>query len=82
MHIVFFQKAERVKLPNLQFHKKSHAVLVFVWMSLACMFIAGAYYYHHTEKGKNYEQTMLDVLSYAEQEKIPYRLERVLLGPA
>ena len=37
--------------------------------------IIGAYYYHHTEKGKNYEQTMLDVLSYAKQQEIPYRLE-------
>ncbi len=37
--------------------------------------IIGAYYYHYAEKGKNYEQTMLDVLSYAKQQEIPYRLE-------
>ncbi len=61
-------------LPNQQFHKKSDVVVEFL-ISLACLLIVGAYYYHHTEKGKNYEQTMLDVLSYAEQEKIPYRLE-------
>lgn len=33
----------------------------------------GAYYYYLTEQGKNYEQTMLDIATYAAQESIPYR---------
>ncbi len=43
--------------------------------------IIGAYYYHHTEKGKNYEQTMLDVLRYAKKQEIPYRLEYRIKKP-
>ena len=34
---------------------------------------AGAYYYYLTEANKTYEQTMLDVKAYADQNKIPYR---------
>ena len=33
----------------------------------------GAYYYYHTEPGKNYEQTLLDVNTFALQSGIPYR---------
>ena len=33
----------------------------------------GAYYYYTTELGKNYQETMLDVASYAKRENIPYR---------
>ncbi|CAK8679724.1 unnamed protein product [Clavelina lepadiformis] len=32
----------------------------------------GAYYYYHTEEGKNYETTMLDVVEYAKSTDIPY----------
>lgn len=34
---------------------------------------AGAFYYYHTEPNKDYEQTILDVKSYATQQNIPYR---------
>jgi len=33
----------------------------------------GAFYYYTTEVGKNYEETMLDIASYATKENIPYR---------
>lgn len=33
----------------------------------------GAYYYYKTEDNKNYEQTIIDVKTYADKEKIPYR---------
>ncbi|XP_076436393.1 uncharacterized protein LOC143275932 isoform X2 [Babylonia areolata] len=33
----------------------------------------GAYYYYNTEKGKNYEETLPDVMSYASEQRIPYR---------
>ena len=33
----------------------------------------GAYYYIYTEKGKNYEQTVLDYNTYAKKEKLPYQ---------
>ncbi len=33
----------------------------------------GAYYYYNTIKGKNYQDTMLAVKAYADQEGIPYR---------
>mmetsp|Transcript_3597 Transcript_3597/g.9206 ORF Transcript_3597/g.9206 Transcript_3597/m.9206 type:complete len:812 (-) Transcript_3597:141-2576(-) len=33
----------------------------------------GAYYYYLTEKGVNYEQTLMDVYSYAESVHIPYK---------
>jgi hypothetical protein len=32
-----------------------------------------AYYYYTTEKGKNYEDTLIDVKSYATSEQIPYQ---------
>eukprot|EP01065_Artemidia_motanka_P043655 TRINITY_DN6088_c2_g1_i1.p1 TRINITY_DN6088_c2_g1~~TRINITY_DN6088_c2_g1_i1.p1 ORF type:complete len:802 (+),score=237.62 TRINITY_DN6088_c2_g1_i1:100-2505(+) len=32
----------------------------------------GAYYYYQTEPGKNYEDTLIDVLAYAKEVKIPY----------
>ncbi len=30
----------------------------------------GAYYYYQTEPGKDYEDTLLDVATYAQQQKI------------
>ena len=33
--------------------------------------MTGAYYYYHTEPGKNYQETMLDLKAYADKEKIP-----------
>lgn len=33
----------------------------------------GAFYYYNTEDGKNYQQTILDVKTYAEKMKLPYR---------
>lgn len=33
----------------------------------------GAYYYYKTEDKKNYEETIIDVKAYADQEKIPYK---------
>nr|KAG5688829.1 hypothetical protein BaRGS_017061 [Batillaria attramentaria] len=33
----------------------------------------GAYYYYDTEPGKNYEQTILDVKTYADSLSLPYR---------
>ena len=33
----------------------------------------GAYYYYHTEAGKSYEDTMLDVKKYVDDNHIPYR---------
>ncbi|CAH1277104.1 Hypp9481 [Branchiostoma lanceolatum] len=33
----------------------------------------GAYYYYHTESGKNYEDTMVDVMAYTKEAGIPYR---------
>ncbi|EDQ89592.1 uncharacterized protein MONBRDRAFT_36925, partial [Monosiga brevicollis MX1] len=33
----------------------------------------GAYYYYQTENNKTYEDTLLDVYDYAQQESIPYR---------
>ncbi|KAI8505567.1 hypothetical protein Bbelb_167560 [Branchiostoma belcheri] len=33
----------------------------------------GAYYYYHTEPGKNYEDTMVDAMAYAKEVGIPYR---------
>jgi hypothetical protein len=33
----------------------------------------GAYYYYQTEKNKNYEDTLIDVLAYAKKESIPYK---------
>ncbi|XP_052789947.1 uncharacterized protein LOC128224213 isoform X2 [Mya arenaria] len=33
----------------------------------------GAYYYYNTEKNKTYEQTMLDVRTYANNKTIPYK---------
>ena len=37
-------------------------------------FFSGAYYYYHTETGKNYQQTMLDVKAYViDQAKLPVR---------
>ena len=33
----------------------------------------GAFYYYETETNRNYEQTLVDVKSYADAEKIPYR---------
>lgn len=33
----------------------------------------GAFYYYNMEVGKNYEQTLLDVKKYAEENYIPYR---------
>jgi hypothetical protein len=33
----------------------------------------GAFYYYHTEQGKDYQQTLADVKHYAVQQRIPYR---------
>eukprot|EP00730_Choanoeca_flexa_P001442 TRINITY_DN10639_c0_g1_i1.p1 TRINITY_DN10639_c0_g1~~TRINITY_DN10639_c0_g1_i1.p1 ORF type:complete len:746 (+),score=195.33 TRINITY_DN10639_c0_g1_i1:3-2240(+) len=33
----------------------------------------GAYYYYQTEPHKNYEDTLLDVYAYAQEEQIPYK---------
>ncbi|XP_059175577.1 uncharacterized protein LOC131955455 [Physella acuta] len=33
----------------------------------------GAYYYYHTEEGKNYEKTMLDAVNYINAQKIPFK---------
>ena len=33
----------------------------------------GAYYYYNTEPGKNYEQTILDLKTYVDKERIPVR---------
>ncbi len=33
----------------------------------------GAYYYYLTEEGKSYDQTLVDVRSYADERSIPYR---------
>lgn len=33
----------------------------------------GAYYYYNTESGKNYQQTLIDVKTYADDAGIPYR---------
>ncbi|XP_070579108.1 uncharacterized protein [Ptychodera flava] len=33
----------------------------------------GAFYYYHTEPGKNYEETMMDVKAYTDSANIPYR---------
>ena len=33
----------------------------------------GAYYYYHTESGKSYEDTMLDVKKYVDDNHIPYK---------
>lgn len=35
--------------------------------------LAGAFYFEYPEKGKNFEQTVLDVLGYARREGLPYR---------
>lgn len=39
-----------------------------------CLCSLGAYYYYVTEKGRNYEDTLLDVEKYAKDKNIPYRL--------
>ena len=36
-------------------------------------FLPGAYYYYRTEKGLNYEDTLLAVDKYAKDNHIPYR---------
>eukprot|EP01006_Ploeotia_vitrea_P025486 TRINITY_DN58345_c0_g1_i1.p1 TRINITY_DN58345_c0_g1~~TRINITY_DN58345_c0_g1_i1.p1 ORF type:complete len:747 (-),score=77.64 TRINITY_DN58345_c0_g1_i1:102-2342(-) len=33
----------------------------------------GAFYYYHTQTGKNYEETVLDVKKYADSLKLPYK---------
>ena len=33
----------------------------------------GAFYYYNTEKGKNYEETMIDIQKYSVQKGIPYK---------
>ena len=33
----------------------------------------GAYYYYHTEPGRDYARTIVDVAAYAESQRIPYR---------
>lgn len=33
----------------------------------------GAYYYYQTEPNKNYEDTLVDVMSYAKAESLPYK---------
>lgn len=33
----------------------------------------GAYYYGHTEAGKNYQQTILDMKAYSEKLSLPYK---------
>lgn len=36
------------------------------------LFLLGGYYYYKTEPNKTYEETMIDVKLYADQEGIPY----------
>jgi len=38
-----------------------------------CLCLLGAYYYYVTEKGRNYEETLLDADKYAKDNNIPYR---------
>ena len=37
------------------------------------IFYLGAYYYYNTEEGKNYEETILDIINNFTGEAIPYR---------
>ena len=41
-------------------------------MQVHLLFV-GSYYYHNTEPGMNYEETILGVYKYANQTGIPYR---------
>jgi len=38
-----------------------------------CLLLLGSYYYHHTEPGMNYEETLLGVYKYAKESGIPYK---------
>ena len=42
------------------------------WCSIHLVFV-GSYYYHNTEPGMNYEDTILGVYKYVNQSGIPYR---------
>ena len=44
----------------------SHIIIVYC-------FLSGAYYYYVTEKGLNYEETLIDVDKYAKDNNISYR---------
>lgn len=37
------------------------------------LFRPGAFYYYNTEKDRNYEETMLDVVTYFKNVNIPYK---------
>ena len=42
----------------------------------------GAYYYYHTEEGKNYQETMMDVYNEIKfgQTAAPFRLKKLLMN--
>lgn len=44
------------------------------WLCGSCPFpdIDGAFYYYLTEPGKNYEDTLIDVHTYAQSEQLPF----------
>ncbi|CAL1547276.1 unnamed protein product [Lymnaea stagnalis] len=44
--------------------------LIFFMCDIQC---PGAYYYYNTETNKNYETTILDVVNYIKDQKIPFR---------
>ena len=53
-----------------------HVLNTFIFRRLSYVLktISGAYYYYHTEDNKTYEDTLLDVSSYARTDnRIPYR---------
>ena len=53
---------------------KVHNTFILRRLSYVLKTISGAYYYYHTEDNKTYEDTLLDVSSYARTDnRIPYR---------